>query len=135
MDAVAVVIPALNEAGNIAGLVRETKTQDVRWVIVADNGSTDDTALLAQQAGATVVSEPRKGYGYACEAGTAKALQLKADILVYLDGDYSSLPSEIPRLPGPIKQNQADLVLGSRRLGHITAGAMLPHQSLGNRLQ
>ena len=134
MSAVAVVIPALNEAGNIAGLVQETQAQDVRWVIVSDNGSDDDTAKLAHQSGAIVVSEPRQGYGYACQAGTAAALQLKADILVYLDGDYSSLPSEMPRLLTPLKLDQADLVLGSRNLGEIAAGSMLPHQRLGNRL-
>ncbi len=134
MSTVAVIIPALNEAGNIAGLVREALSQPVQWVIVADNGSTDDTAVLAQQAGALVVHEPRQGYGYACAAGTAVAQQQGADILVYLDGDYSSLPTEIPRLLAPLQQNQADLVLGSRTLGHIVTGAMPPHQRFGNWL-
>ena len=67
----AVIIPALNEAGNISQLVQETFEQSVHRVIVVDNGSTDDTALLAGQMGATVVSETRQGYGYACAAGTA----------------------------------------------------------------
>ncbi len=134
MSTVAVIIPALNEAGNIAGLVREALSQPVQWVIVADNGSTDDTAVLAQQSGALVVHEPRRGYGYACAAGTAVAQQQGADILVYLDGDYSSLPTEIPRLLAPLQQNQADLVLGSRTLGHIVTGAMPPHQRFGNWL-
>ncbi len=130
----AVIIPALNEAGNIAKLVQETMTQPVEWVFVADNGSTDKTAVLAQKAGAIVISEPRRGYGYACAAGTKAALAAGAGILAYMDGDFSSLHIELPRLLAPIKQNQADLVLGSRVLGHIAAGAMLPHQRFGNWL-
>lgn len=130
----AVIIPALNEAGNIAELVRQTLAQPVDWVIVVDNGSTDDTAVLAQAAGAQVVTESRQGYGYACAAGTAVALQLNAGILVYMDGDFSSLPQEMPRLLAPIQTGAADLVLGSRILGEIAAGAMLPHQKFGNWL-
>ncbi len=130
----AVIIPALNEEGHITPLVVETLTQPVEWVIVVDNGSTDDTRVNAAQAGAVLVEEPRTGYGYACAAGTAQALECQADILIYMDGDYSSLPAEIPRLINPILQGQADLVLGSRVLGHIAAGAMLPHQRFGNWL-
>lgn len=134
MSALAVIIPALNEAGNIADLIRETQAQDVQWVIVVDNGSTDDTAKLASQTDAVVISEPRRGYGYACQAGSNAAIELQADILIYLDGDYSSLPIEIPQLLAPLKQDQADLVLGSRMLGQIAPGAMPPHQRFGNRL-
>ncbi len=130
----AIIIPALNEAGNIAELVRQTLAQPVDWVIVVDNGSTDDTAVLAKAAGATVVREARRGYGYACAAGTAVALNLNTDILVYMDGDFSSLPQEMPRLLAPIQADEADLVLGSRALGEIAAGAMLPHQKFGNWL-
>jgi glycosyltransferase involved in cell wall biosynthesis len=130
----AVIIPALNEAGNISQLVSDTQQQAVDWVIVVDNGSTDETAVLAQDAGAIVVTERRRGYGYACAAGTAAALQAGADILIYMDGDYSSRPHELPRLRRPIADDEADLVLGSRTLGHIEAGAMPPHQRLGNWL-
>ena len=130
----AVIIPALNEGGNIAALVGQTLAQPVDWVIVVDNGSTDDTAVLAEEAGAQVVVEPRRGYGYACAAGTAVALALNAGILVYMDGDFSSLPAELPRLLAPIQADDADLVLGSRMLGQIAAGAMLPHQKFGNWL-
>ena len=132
----AIIIPALNEAGNIGPLVEETKTHpslsadDV--VIVVDNGSTDDTAQLAEAAGALVVAESRQGYGYACAAGVAAARD--ADILLFLDGDYSSLPSEINRLLEPIRAEEADLVLGSRTLGDIAAGSMPPHQRFGNWL-
>ena len=130
----AVIIPALNEAGNIESLVKETFAQDVEWVIVVDNGSTDHTGSLAQNAGAMVVDEHRRGYGYAVSAGTAKALQLGADVLVTMDGDFSSTPSELPRLLAPINDGRADLVLGSRLMGDIADGAMLPHQRLGNWL-
>ncbi len=130
----AVIIPALNEEGSIAQLVEETWQQAVDLVIVADNGSTDATAQLAQEKGAYVVSEPRQGYGFACAAGTRAALQKNADILVYMDGDFSSLPGEIGRLRKPISNGEADLVLGSRALGNIAPGAMLPHQRFGNWL-
>ncbi|NCF69331.1 MAG: glycosyltransferase [Chloroflexi bacterium] len=130
----AVIIPALNEAGNIARLVRETFSQPVDCVIVVDNGSTDDTAALAGKSGATVIGESRQGYGYACAAGTRVALAEAAEVLIYMDGDFSSLPSELPRLLAPIERGDADLVLGSRVLGHIAKGAMLPHQRFGNWL-
>ena len=126
-----VIIPALNEAGNIAQLVREAAAQPVARVIVADNGSTDGTGPLATEAGAHVVTEPRRGYGYACAAGAAAAT---ADILVFLDGDFSSLPIEMTRLLAPLQQGRADLVLGSRVLGEILPGAMPPHQRFGNWL-
>ncbi len=127
-----VIIPALNEAGNIGDLVRETLAQPIDRVIVVDNGSTDGTAQVAQEAGADGVSEPRRGYGYACAAGAAAAG--KSDILVFLDGDYSSLPNEMMRLIEPLRAGEADLVLGSRPLGHIAPGAMPPHQRFGNWL-
>ena len=126
-----VIIPALNEAGNIAQLVREAAKQPVARVIVSDNGSTDGTGALAAEAGAHVVTEPRRGYGYACAAGVAAAT---ADILLFLDGDFSSLPEEMPGLFLPVQQGRADLVLGSRVLGQILPGAMPPHQRFGNWL-
>lgn len=130
----AVIIPALNEAGNIAQLVRETFAQQVDCVIVVDNGSTDETALLASRVGAAVITEPRRGYGFACAAGTTLALRENADVLVYMDGDFSSLPGEMGRLLAPLAAGEADLVLGSRTLGHIASRAMLPHQRFGNWL-
>ena len=126
-----VIVPALNEAGNIFQLVQEAAAQPVERVIVVDNGSTDETDSLAAAAGAHVVVEARQGYGYACAAGVAAA---GADILVFLDGDFSSLPAEMPRLLTPIRQGQADLVLGSRVLGEILPGAMPSHQRFGNWL-
>lgn len=136
MTEIAVIIPALNEASNIHALVLEVLATAVSGaivsVIVADNGSTDATADEALAAGALVVCEPRRGYGYACAAGVAAAGS--ADILVFLDGDYSSLPSELPKVVESILSDQADLCIGSRVLGNIAAGSMPAHQRLGNRL-
>ena len=134
MKKTAVIIPALNEADTMLELIRDVQAQAVDWVIVADNGSTDETAIRATQAGAIVTQEPRRGYGYACAAGTAVALAKGATILVYIDGDYSSLPQEMPQLIQPLVAGTADLVLGSRTRGHIEAGAMPPHQRFGNWL-
>lgn len=130
--AIAVVIPALNEAGNIRQLVQEVLATAPVQVIVVDNGSTDATAAEARAAGAQVVSEVRRGYGYACAAGVAAARA--ADLLVFLDGDYSFLPAELPVVLAPLLEDRADLSLGSRTLGQITPGAMPPHQRFGNWL-
>ncbi len=129
---IAVIIPALNEAGNIRRLVQEVRTVSTAQVIVVDNGSTDETAGEAKAAGALVIYEPRRGYGYACAAGVAAAAD--AEIIAFLDGDYSFLPTELPTLLAPLQQGKADLVLGSRPRGHIAAGAMPPHQRFGNWL-
>lgn len=129
---VAAIIPALNEAGCIDELVRETLAGPVQRVIVVDNGSTDGTAMLAQRAGAQVVREPRRGYGWACAAGAEAAED--TDALVFLDGDFSFLPREMPAVLAPLLAGSADLVLGSRTLGRVEPGAMLPQQRLGNWL-
>jgi len=128
---VSVILPALNEAECIGELVQEALAQAVGEVIVVDNGSTDGTAEVARRAGARVVSEPRRGYGYACAAGVAAA---KHEVLVFLDGDGSSLPDEMPGLLEPLLSDRADLVLGSRTLGHIARGAMPLQQHFGNWL-
>ena len=96
-----------------------------------DNGSTDGTAAVARAAGALVVSEPRRGYGYACAAGVAAST---GAILLFMDGDGSFIPLELQRLVEPIVTGQADLVLGTRLRGGMTAGAMPPHQRFGNQL-
>jgi glycosyltransferase involved in cell wall biosynthesis len=129
---VSVIIPALNEAEVIGPLVTDTLKQPVDSVIVVDNASTDQTAQYALQAGARVVSESRRGYGYACAAGVTAASD--ADIIVFLDGDYSCLPEEISSLLTPFWRDEADLVIGSRELGHIAPGAMPSHQRFGNWL-
>lgn len=130
----AVIIPALNEAGNLESLIAELSVMPVEWIIVVDNGSTDDTAAVAVRAGAIVVSEPRRGYGFACAAGSRAALERGADLLVYMDGDHSARPAEVTRLLQPLIEGEADLVLGSRALGQVEGGAMAPHQRFGNWL-
>jgi glycosyltransferase involved in cell wall biosynthesis len=129
---VTVIIPALNEAGNIFNIVSEVLALRPVEIIVVDNGSTDATAEEACRAGAQVVSEPRHGYGYACAAGVAAARD--ADVLVFLDGDYSFLPADLPILLQPLEADQADLVLGSRPRGYIEPGSMPPQQRFGNWL-
>lgn len=132
MTKIAVIIPALNEAGNIGRLVAEVLETVPAQVFVADNGSTDATAAEARAVGAQVVTEPRRGYGYACTAGVAAARE--ADVLAFLDGDYSFLPADLPTILSPILADRADLVLGSRWLGHIAPGAMPFQQRFGNWL-
>lgn len=126
------IIPALNEAGNIGKLVREVQVIAPVEVIVVDNNSTDSTAEEAGEAGAKVVIESQRGYGYACAAGVAATQD--ADVLVFMDGDYSFLPADLPLLLSPIFEGRADLVLGSRELGLMAPGAMPPHQRFGNWL-
>jgi glycosyltransferase involved in cell wall biosynthesis len=129
---IVIIIPALNEAGNIRRLIGEIPQIESREIIVVDNGSTDATAQEAQSSGARVVSEPQRGYGRACAAGVA-AISAAA-VVVFLDGDGSFDPGELARLLDPLEQDQADLVLGTRMQGTIEAGAMPPHQLFGNRL-
>jgi glycosyltransferase involved in cell wall biosynthesis len=128
---VSLIIPALNEAACIGPLLAEVPARLVHEVLVVDNGSTDDTAGAARRAGACVVSEPRRGYGYACAAGAAAA---EGEVLAFMDGDGSFVPGEISRLITPIANGSADLTLGSRMRGGMVAGAMPPHQRFGNRL-
>ena len=115
---VALIIPALDEAEVIGGLVRRVPRGSVAEVIVVDNGSTDATASEAAGAGARVVSEPRRGYGSACWAGVA-ALKDTTEVAVFLDGDGSQHPEEIPLVLAPLEAGRADLVLGARQFaGH-----------------
>jgi glycosyltransferase involved in cell wall biosynthesis len=125
----ALIIPALDEADAIGGLVARVPRAVMAEVIVVDNGSTDATARVAASAGARVVSEPRRGYGSACWAGV-RALAEDTEVAVFIDGDGSQPPEEIPRVLAPIAEGRADFVLGARRL----AGRHPWHASLGTRL-
>lgn len=125
------IIPALNEAESIAPLLAEIPNHLVQQLIVVDNGSTDKTGKVASQAGAQVVTEARRGYGFACAAGVAAA---DGDLLAFMDGDGSFVPGELATLLRPFQKDQADLVLGSRMLGGMSTGAMPPHQIFGNKL-
>jgi len=130
---VAVIIPTLNEEESVAHVIADVPRDLVHDVIVVDNGSTDRTAEVAQRAGARVVREERRGYGYACAAGVAAAGD-RSDVLVFMDGDGSDDTDQIGALIEPIERDEADLVLGSRVLGPAVRGALLPHQRLGNVL-
>ena len=132
MPSVSIVIPALDEADNIGTLVEEILAAGHLSVVVVDNGSRDATATLARAAGATVVSEPRRGYGHACAAGYAEVAKAGTAVIVYMDGDRSCSVGAIDALVTPIVADEADLVLGSRVLGRIEGGAMPVHQRFGN---
>lgn len=127
---VSLIIPALNEAECLVALLAEIPTGLIYQLIVVDNGSTDGTAEIAQMAGALVIDEPRRGYGFACAAGTARA---EGEIVVFMDGDGSFVPGELLNLLTPLFQGDADLVLGSRML-HKQQTSMPPHQHFGNLL-
>jgi glycosyltransferase involved in cell wall biosynthesis len=128
---IAVVIPALDEEEAI-GLVLSEIPPGVAEVVVVDNGSHDRTAEVARAAGARVVSEPRRGYGQACLAGIAAAEG--ADVFVFLDGDHSDHPRQLPDVLAPILAGEADLVIGSRALGRRGKGSHPLHAVLGTRL-
>ena len=126
-----VLIPALDEAGAIAEVVRRVPAALDADVLVVDNGSSDGTAAVAAAAGARVVHEPRRGYGRACHAGLAASPS--AAVVVFIDGDGSMPPEEIETLLAPIAEGRADLVCGSRT-ARREPGSMPAHQALGNRV-
>jgi len=128
---IVVVIPALDEEQAIGEVVRSIP-RVVGEVIVVDNGSRDRTAEVARAAGATVVAEPRRGYGQACLTGIAAADA--ADLVVFLDGDRSDEPGQLTEIVAPILDGRADLVIGSRSLGRRAPGAQPWHAVLGTRL-
>jgi glycosyltransferase involved in cell wall biosynthesis len=131
-----VIIPALNEENSIGKVVGEIPRHLVREVIVIDNGSTDMTMVRAGQAGATVLTESRRGYGYACLKGIEyiRTLKERTQIVVFVDGDYSDYPEEMPGILEPLLQNEADLVIGSRMTGKRQKGSMTLPQVFGNWL-
>ena len=129
---ISIIIPAYNEESSI-GLVLDALPQEkIHEIIVVDNGSTDATARVAQEHGARVVKEPRKGYGSACLKGID---ELDApDIVVFIDGDFSDFPEEIVLLIRPIETGEKDFVLGSRMILPKSQLALLPQARYGNRL-
>ncbi len=128
---ISVIIPAVDEEEAI-GLVIAEIPPVVHEVIVVDNGSRDRTPEVARAAKARVVSEPRRGYGQACLAGIAAAD--RPDVLVFLDGDRSDYPAQLPDVVAPILGGQADMVIGSRNLGRREAGAHPWHAVLGTKM-
>jgi hypothetical protein len=130
---VSVVIPCLNEQDAIAGVVRDVLAQGADEVVVVDNGSTDATAAHARDAGARVVSEPQRGYGRACAAGL-RAVRSDADIVCFLDGDGSDVPSYFADVVMPVARGEADFVMGSRLRGRREPGSMTPQQLVAGHL-
>ncbi len=131
---VLVIIPAFNEARAIGQVIGDIPDGVADEVVVVNNASTDETEDNARAAGATVVTEERQGYGYACLRGIEYAKAKQPDIVVFLDGDYSDHPDEMPRLVAPIANDEADFVVGSRIRGDAEPGALLPQAQIGNRL-
>ena len=135
---VVVIIPALNEQESLPLVLNDLP--DVSCVIVVDNGCTDNTAAVAAHAGAHVVSEPQRGYGAACLRGVAElrilqhSRKFNADIVVFVDADYSDYPGELSELVAPIRRGEADMVIGSRLSGGAEPGAMPPQSIYGNML-
>lgn len=131
---VVVIIPAFNEEHAVGSVLQEIPRGLVDEIIVVDNNSDDQTRQIAAANGATVLTETRRGYGYACLKGMAyiDALSVKPGIVVFLDADYSDFPGEMRYLIDEIKINDYDIVIGSRALGNKQKGAMTPQQIAGN---
>lgn len=133
MKKIAVIIPAYNEAASI-GHVLEALPKFVSEVFVIDNNSSDNTAEVAKAKGATVLFEKQKGYGHACLKGMEELANNPPDIVVFIDGDFSDFPEELPLLIDPILKNNKQFVLGSRVKLLREKGALTPQQIFGNAL-
>ena len=131
-----VIIPAYNEQNSIGKVIRDIPQEWVQEIVVVNNNSNDNTVKHAQGAGATVLQEPRQGYGFACLRGIAYLGQQTPppDVVVFMDADYSDHPEELPQVVAPIINNGADLVIGSRALGVRERGSMTVPQVFGNWL-
>jgi glycosyltransferase involved in cell wall biosynthesis len=129
---VSVIIPTYNEAQAIGRVLADLPSDLVTEIIVVDSNSTDGTPDLAREMGALVIQEARRGYGRACLMGLANAQN--PDVVVFLDGDYSDRPAELPLLLAPVIEGRADITLGSRFGDKSNPGALPWHQSFGNHL-
>lgn len=129
---VSVIIPTHNEAQSIERVLADLPPDLTTEVIVVDSNSNDGTPEIAARMGARVIQEPRRGYGRACLTGMAAASS--PDVVVFLDGDYSDRPAELPLLLTPIIEGRADITLGSRLREQSSVGALPWHQAFGNRL-
>lgn len=133
-ETIALIIPALNEADSLRLLLPELAPFGLEHIIVVDNGSTDDTAEVAHSLGALVVSESQKGYGRACWRGVQAAATLGAEIVVFMDGDGSDDPADLPAMLAPLNTRCADFVMGSRVTRRAEAGSVPVQAKLGNWL-
>lgn len=131
-----VIIPAWNEEQSIAKVIAAIPSSYVREVVVVDNNSTDNTSACASEAGATVLLETKQGYGAACLKGInyLKNKSVAPDVIVFMDGDFSDFPEQLPELIAPIEKEGMDMVIGSRAIGQREKGAMMPQQIFGNKL-
>jgi glycosyltransferase involved in cell wall biosynthesis len=129
---VSVIIPTHNEAQAIGRVLADLPRDLVTEVLVVDSNSTDGTPEIAQTMGARVLREPRRGYGRACLTGLTNLDS--PDVVVFLDGDYSDRPDELPILLAPIAEGKADITLGSRLARSNVDGALPWHQKYGNHL-
>jgi len=135
MPHIKVIIPAYNEQDSIANVITEIPSV-VSEIIVINNNSTDNTVVIAQKAGATVLTETQKGYGYACLKGMKyiASQNEKPDIIVFLDGDYSDYPEELTKIIAPILTDNVDLVIGARVPELREKDSVTPQQIFGNWL-
>lgn len=135
MSIINVIIPAYNEGRSISDVIKDIPSS-VEEVIVVSNNSTDDTESNAKKAGATVLKEPKKGYGYACLKGMeyVASKEKKPDIIVFLDGDYSDYPEELSKIINPIVNDDIDFVVGTRIKSLREPGSMTIPQVFGNWL-
>jgi len=131
---VAVIIPVIDEEGALPHVLVDLGGVHRGAVIVVDGGSRDRTVAVAEEHGATVIVERRRGYGRACMTGAERAISEGADTVVFLDGDYSDDPTELPRLLAPLMDGTADVVIGERAARLRRRGAMAGHQAAGNML-
>ena len=130
----AVIIPAHNEEESIGRVLRAIPRGLVEEIVVVDNASDDGTARVARANGATILEEPRRGYGAACLRGIEYLESKRPDAVVFLDADFSDTPEEMPRLLAPLESGRAEFVLGSRLLGQREPGALPLHARAGNRV-
>lgn len=130
---IVVIIPALNEEKSLPFVIRDIPKDIVDEIIVVDNGSSDKTFSIAQENGATVLKEERRGYGYACLKGIEYAKTKNPSIVVFLDADYGDYPEELIHLVKPITEEGYDMVIGSRVLGRREKCAMTPQSFYGNK--
>ncbi|MEZ4803599.1 MAG: glycosyltransferase family 2 protein [Gelidibacter sp.] len=135
MPNIKVIIPAFNEEDSIALVINEIP-KIVNEIIVIDNNSTDNTFEVAQKAGATVLKQPKMGYGNACLKGMEyiAGQTIKPEIIVFLDGDYSDYPEELTKIIAPIIENDIDFVVGARVKKLREPHSMTPQQVFGNWL-
>jgi len=135
MTKIDLIIPAFNEEDSIGKVLADVPAL-VDEVVVVDNNSSDRTSEVARAGGATVLLEPRKGYGFACLKGInyLREKSKRPHIIVFMDGDYSDYPEDMPRVVAPILERNVDLVIGARKKELREPGSMTPQQIFGNWL-